>query len=229
MDYIYTAFHRSNTDGTPVLNPLWFKYPNDTNTFAIDLQFLYGDSILVSPVTDENATSVDIYLPKDIFYAFPTFEPVQGLGANVTLSDVNLTSIPVHIRGGAVLPLRVEGAMTTAALRSKDFEFVVAPGTDNVASGTLYFDDGVSVEQSHTTDVQMEYAQGMLAVTGSFGRSTGVKVASVSFLNTQKAPTKVEVNGQAVGKSEYSFDASRKVLTVTLGTEFNGPFKVSHS
>jgi len=70
---------------------MWFKYPKDRNTFNIEYQFFYGDSVLVSPVTEENATSVSIYLPKDIFYDFKTLAPVQGTGTLVTFTSVDLT------------------------------------------------------------------------------------------------------------------------------------------
>src|ERR1700761_6008569 len=86
LDYIYTAFHTAHLDGTPVLNPLFFKWPSDANTFGIDLQFLFGDSVLVSPVTDENVTTVTIYLPEGRFYEFESFKAVEGTGANVTLT-----------------------------------------------------------------------------------------------------------------------------------------------
>jgi alpha-glucosidase len=52
LDVLYTAFHQASTDGTPVLNPMWHFHPKDPNTFAIDLQFFFGASILASPVTD---------------------------------------------------------------------------------------------------------------------------------------------------------------------------------
>lgn len=47
LDYLYTAIHQGHLDGSPVLNAYWFLYPNDPNTFAIDSQFFFGDSILV--------------------------------------------------------------------------------------------------------------------------------------------------------------------------------------
>lgn len=227
LDYIYTAFHQAHEDGTPVLNPLFYKYPKDVNTFGIDLQFLYGDSILVSPVTEENATSVDIYLPNDIFYDFLTLRPIQGHGANITLSDVNFTSIPVHIRGGAILPLRVEGAMTTKELRSKDIEFVIASGLDGTASGSLYMDDGVSITPQNFTEISMKYKGSKFTLSGTFGHAPGVKVSGISVLNSAKVPGVAKLNGSNIPSSSIQYDKDSKILKIQLGFEFTGPFEVS--
>ena len=229
MDYIYTAFHQANVDGTPVLRPLWFKYPKDKATYAIDLQFLYGDSILVSPVTDADATSVSIYLPHDIFYNFTSLAPVQGTGSIVTLADVPFTEIPLHIRGGSILPLRAQSAMTTKALRTRDFEFVVAPGMDGTAVGQLYVDDGVSVNQPRTTEVTMSYNKGQLTVKGKYGFTTGVKVSRVRFLGVTKAPAQVKSNAKAVGQSQVSYDSMNQVLDVVVGLDFTRDISIQIS
>ncbi|GJE88081.1 glycoside hydrolase family 31 protein [Phanerochaete sordida] len=229
MDYLYTAFHKAHEDGTPVLNPLWYKYPQDPATFPIDLQFFFGDAILVSPVTEENATSVTAYFPRDTFYDFTTLAPFHGAGANATLQGINLTSIPVHIRGGAVLPLRVSSAMTTAALRKTDFELVVAPDAKGAASGSLYADDGVSIAPKSSTTVDFSYKNGALAVSGHFGYALGVKVARVRFLGVASAPKTVKVNGQPVHSAAFTFDKIHQVLDVTLDTPFTKGFTVSHS
>ena len=229
MDYIYTAFHQAHEDGTPVLSPLWYKYPQDAATFPIDLQFFYGDSILVSPVTEENVTSVTAHFPQDVFYDFLTLEPFHGTGANVTLNDVNFTSIPVHIRGGAVLPLREKGAMTTAELRKTDFELVVAPSTQGTARGSLYADDGVSITPPASTTVEFSYQKGLLTVAGKFGYSLGVNVSRVRFLGVGSAPKAVEVDGVKVKSSAYSWNKGSQVLDVTLNTPFSRGFTVQHS
>ncbi|KAF5359365.1 hypothetical protein D9756_003598 [Leucocoprinus leucothites] len=226
LDYFYTAFHKAHVDGTPVLQPLWFKYAKDTNTFPIDLQFFFGDSILVSPVTQENSTSVDIYLPNDTFYDFATLAPVKGTGSTVTLDNVNFTTIPLHIKGGVVLPLRVESAATTTALRKQDFEFIVAPGQDGTASGSLYMDDGESIEPNETTLVEMTFRNGTLNVTGEFGFGTGVNVARVRFLGVESEPGKVVVDGQEVGGEGVAYDEGRKVLDVVVGTAFDKNLEV---
>ncbi|PCH38495.1 glycoside hydrolase family 31 protein [Wolfiporia cocos MD-104 SS10] len=223
LDYIYTAFHQDYLDGTPVLNPLWYKYPQDPSTFSIDLQFLYGPSILVSPVTDENATSVSIYFPHDTFYDFATLAPIQGNASYVEIENVDLTSIPVYIRSGAVLPLRVQGAMTTTALREQNFEFIIAPNSSGEAFGSLYVDDGVSITPNATTDVNMAYKNGILAVSGTFGHATGVNVSRVLLLDVYDAPQSVKLNGHGLSDATL-YDATNKVLDVTVDLPFDDNF-----
>ncbi|KAF7353798.1 Glycoside hydrolase family 31 protein [Mycena venus] len=227
LDYFYTAFHEASLTGTPVVSPMWFKYPKDTATYPIDLQWFFGDSILVSPVTEENSTSVSIYVPKDIFYDFLTLAPIQGKGTQVQLTNISYTEIPVYIKGGAVLPLRVKSTMTTSELRETDFEFVVAPGTDGTASGSLYIDDGVSVTQKAATEVSMTYRFNTLTVLGSFAFKTGVNTSRVRFLNIAKAPLNVQLNGLPVKKQSISYDNATKVLDVTVGMPFTHGFTVT--
>lgn len=226
MDYIYTALHQAHIDGTPILHPLWHKYPKDPNTFLIDLQFFFGDSILVSPVTEENSTSVSIYLPQDVFYDFLSLNPIHGNGTAVLLQDVNFTSIPVHIRGGTILPLRVQGAMTTTELRNTDFELVVAPGTDGQASGSLYVDDGISITPNATTEVTMTFKDNKLSVQSEFKYPTGVDVARVRFLGVLSEPRSVTVNGRTAAEHAVTFDSASKVLDVAVGLPFKNDLNI---
>ena len=46
-----------------ITQPKFYFYPNDPNTFGINLQYFYGPSILASLVTEKSSTSVDFYFP----------------------------------------------------------------------------------------------------------------------------------------------------------------------
>ncbi|KAL9074482.1 MAG: hypothetical protein Q9161_002270 [Pseudevernia consocians] len=199
LDYIYTALYQQSVDGTPLLNPMFFLYPTDTNTLSLDLQYFYGSSILVAPVTTEGATSVSVYFPDDQFYDFFTYEPLRGTGSSVTI-DANLTQIPVFIKGGAVLPLRSDGANTTTALRELDFNLVVAPGLDGKAAGSLYLDDGVSITQAATSVIAFAYDGTTLTMSGTFGYDTGnVSIADVVLLSATGSPKTMTVNKPLTG------------------------------
>lgn len=186
MDYIYTSFYRQSQTGEPFLQPMFYLYPEDKNTFSNDLQFFYGDALLVSPVPDEGATSVEAYFPNDIFYDWYTGAPVAGQGANITLEDIDVTHIPLHIRGGSIIPVRSSSAMTTTELRKKNFELIVAPGLDGKASGSLYLDDGDSLEQEATLEVEFTYEKGTLHVSGKFDGDIKAVVDDIKLYGMHK-------------------------------------------
>ena len=230
LDYIYTAMHQQTVDGTPLLNPMWFLYPTDPNTFPIDLQFFYGQGLLISPVTEENVTDVTFYLPNDQYYDFFTHQPVRGNGKNMTLTNVDYTSIPVHVRGGSIIPMRVDGANTTTALRKLDFNVLVAPGMDGTAKGSLYLDDGDSLVQKVTSDITFAYNGTTLTMTGTFGYDMGsVKVAKVTVLGMKAMPKSVMVDGMAVDAKNIMYDQKSMTLTVTMEASLSKGFKLTMS
>jgi alpha-glucosidase len=148
---------------------MFYLYPNDPNAFGLDLQYFYGPGVLISPMTEENSTSVDVYFPRDIFFELWTYAEVQGQRANITITDQGLTNIPLHVRGGVILPMRVEGANTTTTLRTKDFTLLVPVGTDGTASGQLYLDEGDAIVQPSTSHITFKYQYGQLKMDRQFG------------------------------------------------------------
>lgn len=239
LDYLYTALYQQTVDGTPLVNPVWYLYPEDEATFGLDLQYFYGDALLVAPVTEENATSVDIYLPDDVFYDWYTHAPIRGDGAYVTVADQGLADIPLYVRGGSILPLRAASAATTTALRAQDFVLLIALGRDGTAEGQLYLDDGVLLEQpvNGTTLVHFRYADGALVADGTFGYGAGVVVSNVTILGyddsdadatttkTKKRQSsyalRVKGTGETVERNEES-----GALSFVIGKPLTGGFEV---
>ncbi|KAL4809285.1 glycosyl hydrolases family 31-domain-containing protein [Aspergillus unguis] len=215
IDYIYTAFHRQSQTGEPVLQPLFYLYPEDKNTFATDLQFFYGDALLISPVTQEGSTSVTAYFPKDVFYDWYTGAALHGQGASITLSNIDITHIPIHVRGGSIIPARASGAMTTTELRTKPFQLIVAPGVDGTATGDLYLDDGDSLEQTETANIQFEYRDGYLSIKGQFERDAPVDVESVVLLGQAQNQTST---------ASRSYGEQKKIIHT--GLKLTGPTRV---
>lgn len=226
LDYIYTAFHRQTQSGDPVLNPLFYLYPEDEDTFAIDLQFFYGDALLVSPVTDEGATSVDIYLPDDIFYDYYTGEPVEGKGEVITMENVPITHIPLHFRGGQIIPMRADSANTTTELRKQPFELVICLDREGNAEGSLYLDDGDSLEQPHTSEIHFEYHNGVLKVSGKFDfqNEEALEIKNI-FVLGYKQDMKEQDKGDKNKDSQY--DARLNKLAIKAEILLTGPSEMT--
>ncbi|KAK2755518.1 hypothetical protein FQN54_006458 [Arachnomyces sp. PD_36] len=187
LDYMYTNLHRQSTTGAPMLTPLMWEYPEDANTFSIELQFFYGDAFLVCPVTTPDETSVTFYMPKDTFYDFDTGKKVEGKGADMTREDIKYTEIPVFVRGGNIVPMRANSAYTTTDLRKEDFELLIAPDADGRAAGDLYLDDGESLEPSDASLLHFVYENGVLETDGTFKYEPGVKISAVKVLGVAES------------------------------------------
>lgn len=213
LDYLYTAFYRQTQSGEPFLQPLFYLYPSDSNTFTNELQFFYGDSLLISPVQDQGHTSVQAYFPNDLFYDWYTGSPIRGHGANITLSNIGITKIPIHIRGGSILPLRSKGAVTTTELRRRPFEILIAPDSTGYASGELYLDDGESIQPACTSLVHFEYQGGKLAIRGEFGYQGDVVIDSVTLLGQRGGRTRRDGEG----------DEMRRVVSKKVNLVLTGP------
>jgi alpha-glucosidase len=162
-------------------------YPSDLATHVIDTEFFYGPSLLISPVTEADSTSVTFYVPDDIFYDFFTFMRIPNSGINITHTNVKFTDIPIHIKGGSIIPARINSANTTNALRDIDFELLIAPDKDGKASGSLYLDDGVSIEQKETSNIVFHFEGEKLRSEGSFGFKTDLKVKNLLVMGERGA------------------------------------------
>jgi alpha-glucosidase len=216
LDYIYTGLYYQTKEGTPMINPLFFLYPEDANTFGIQEQWFYGDALLISPVVTDYSDTVTFYLPEDTFYDYWTYAKVDGEGKNVTISDLGYSDIPVHIRGGSIVPHRVNSANTTKALRKEDFYILVAPGADGKATGRLYLDDGESLEQPAISEVAFSFDGAKFSATGSFGYA-GADGESVTV-------AKVVVLGQDRAGATGNFDAGKGAVTVDGPWKLDGEF-----
>ncbi|KAJ4381487.1 hypothetical protein N0V86_002846 [Didymella sp. IMI 355093] len=212
LDYIYTALYYQTTTGAPMINPLFFLYPEDANTFGIQEQWFYGDALLISPVTTDYSDTVTYYLPNDVFYNYWTLEKVAGTGANVTESNLTTSDIPVHIRGGAILPMRVDSANTTKALRQQDFYMLVAPAADGSAKGRLYLDEGEKIVQNGVSEIEFSFQNGRFEATGSFDYK-GAEGESITV-------ARVVVIGQQKAGATGEFDQSKGTI------EVQGPWKL---
>ncbi|MFZ0855637.1 MAG: TIM-barrel domain-containing protein [Candidatus Acidiferrales bacterium] len=154
LPYLYSVVRECATTGMPVMRALWLHYPEDPTAVARDDEYLWGRDILVAPVCEKGATSRHIYLPTGDWYDFWTGECTNG-GREIT-RDVDLETLPLYVRAGAILPLgpvkqhtgeKVDGPLSVT----------VYPGADG--SFLLYEDDGKSFDyrKGEWMGIQMDW------------------------------------------------------------------------
>jgi alpha-glucosidase (family GH31 glycosyl hydrolase) len=78
-------------------------YPDDPEALDRSSEFLWGDDILVAPVTRESARRWPVYLPRGAWYDFWTGVRYEGPGA--VSVEAPIDRLPLFVRCGAIVPL----------------------------------------------------------------------------------------------------------------------------
>ncbi len=224
LPYAYTQFQRASTTGLPIMKPLFLEYPGEPETFAWHnhTTYLWGDDILVAPVTREGERLRKVYLPKGEWYDF--WDNKVYAGGQYIYVDAPLEKLPLFVHAGAVIPM---GEVQQYVGEKPDslITLHVYPG-ENRASA-LYEDDGRSFAYENGEWALTRFslsAKGKNLVLGISAREGKYVPAPRDFqivLHGQAgAPKKLTVNGQKLGSSDFAFDA--KMGTTSLKARDGG-------
>jgi alpha-glucosidase/alpha-D-xyloside xylohydrolase len=139
LPYLYSNVRIAHLTGLPMMRALWLHYPDDAAAVARGDEFLWGRDMLVAPVIEKGATQRAVYLPRGRWFDFWTEEILEG-GREVS-RPVDLSTMPLLVREGAILPL---GPVKQYVDEAVDGPLVIHlyPGADGAF--TLYEDDGRS-------------------------------------------------------------------------------------
>jgi len=138
LPYIYTLAHKVSTEGYTMMRALAFDFLQDKNVHEINDQFMFGESIMVCPVTDSGATSRNVYLPAGSdWFNFWTGEKLAG-GQTIT-ANAPIDIIPLFVKSGSILPM---GSVMQYSSEKNNDSLELRIFGDQDASFTLYEDEG---------------------------------------------------------------------------------------
>jgi alpha-glucosidase len=103
LPYLYGLFEEAARTGAPVLRPLLFEHPDDETTYTADDQFLFGDALLVAPITRPGIEHRHVYLPAGTWVHWWTGERLEGPAH--LLARAPLGRPALYARANAPVPL----------------------------------------------------------------------------------------------------------------------------
>lgn len=141
IPYIYTEAFNQYKTGMPLMRSLVLEYQNDTNVYHISNQYLFGNEMMICPVTVKGARSRVVYLPKGIWFDYWTGKKYEGKQyINV---PTPLMQLPIFIKGGSIIPMQrmmlYSGEYPVKWLKLDIFPY-------KKSSFTIYDDDGKSLK-----------------------------------------------------------------------------------
>ena len=141
IPYLYTESYKYYKYGKPLIEPIYYKYPNMYDDVLYRDQYMFGSEFLVSPITTKkeplmNRVIKRFYIPEGTWYGFFTGKKFKGNRKYV--SFYRDQEYPVFVKAGAIIPMAVNDSNDTKI--PKKMEIQVFPGANNTYS--IYEDDG---------------------------------------------------------------------------------------
>ncbi|MGA7436993.1 MAG: TIM-barrel domain-containing protein [Luteibacter sp.] len=228
--YIYGAARDAYDTGLSIVRPMYYHYPEHEEAYTHPGQYMFGNDILVAPVTTQvgadGTVSFPVWLPPGLWYSRDGAEAFEGGG--MLDRSYNLEEIPIFVHPGSVVPLYPEG-MRNLANVPDTLILQVFPGDEG--STALYDDDGTTqgYQRGAFARTTVRSRRGdrahrvhIDAMDGDYtGRPTTRRYV-VELLDAG-IPESVEVNGEALPYSTepkprtWLFDPAWLCIRIDLG------------
>jgi alpha-glucosidase len=140
LPYLYGLFREAEEHGTPVWRPLFYEFPDDPESAAVEDQLLLGPSLLVAPVVTRGTLERELYLPPGDWFSW--HDDALYRGPRRVRVAAPLERMPLFVRAGSVIPTRTP-VQHVGEAPQEPCVFEVFPGHD--AQQSFVEDDGESV------------------------------------------------------------------------------------
>jgi len=228
VPYLYTLADQAYSTGLPMTQALYLDYPGQADAYTNPTEYLLGSDVLVAPVTSPGASvSTTVWIPPGTWQDY--FTGATFTGPATESITVPTSRMPVFVKAGGIIPLQpASGNAQTAG---------TAPITLQVHAGangsfSLYDDAGTGLgyESGQSTQTPISYAENASAATstvtigaaaGSYPGEPSSRDYTVDLVD-ESQPTSVQVNGQTLASSAWSYVSSTHTLQVPVGPVATG-------
>ncbi|WP_181406642.1 TIM-barrel domain-containing protein [Alteromonas mediterranea] len=155
LPYNYSLAFENALFGTPLMRPLAMVF-NENKWFESAKSYMWGDALLVSPVTQPNQQTWAVELPPGIWFDF--FSSAKYQGGKTVNYPLTQGNFPVWVKAGSFMPMS-EGLSRTEHFDARELEMHYWHDHSVTSSSyTYYEDDGKSpnsIEKGLYTTLQL--------------------------------------------------------------------------
>jgi hypothetical protein len=230
IPYIYTYSREAYDTGISLCRPMFYDYPENDKAYKFKDEYMFGDNILVSPVTvpidpSNLLAEKEIWLPDGEWYEWFTGTMLKGTA--VVKRYFTLDEIPAYIKAGAIIPMQLPQDGTNNFVNP--LVLTIFPGDSGTAE--VYEDTGndlgykqnefaiTKVSQKHENNNEQ-----LIEIFPAEGKYNGMpeRRAYKVILPGVLPPEKIICNGKELN---YEYDGE-KLTAFATSPEFNISDKV---
>lgn len=195
IPYIYTESYKYSKYGKPLIEPIYYKYPELYDDSLYNNEYYFGSSFLISPITTKkdyimNRVIQKIFIPEGIWYDYLSGK--KFIGNKKYVSFYKDEEYPIFVKAGSIIPASLNKFNDTK--NPNTLELQVFPGDSNTYS--IYEDDGETNNyqkgEYFITNVEFVYEKNnykltVLPVSGKTGIIDKTRNYKIRFRNTKQA------------------------------------------
>jgi len=209
IPYIYSNAYAQYQTGMPLMRALVLEYQDDPNTYNIADQYLFGDNMMVCPVTVKGAQTRTIYLPRGTWFDYWTGAKYTGKQYIHILTSAD--HLPIFVKAGSIIPMQPP----MKYMDEKPVDVITLDVFPDKGSSEfkLYEDDGITLKYQHG-DKAITH---VTLVNGDGGWELQIKKPSGSFIPVQH--TYLAKIHWAGDKEPSSITEDKETLKMANGVE----------
>jgi alpha-D-xyloside xylohydrolase len=133
MPYVYAQAKDCSERGLPMLRALFIEFPDDSGSWLVDDEYLFGSSILVAPLMEENSTGRTVYLPPGIWIDYQTGKSYAGGWQKIEAGKLPIVAL---VRDGTDVP-QIQLAQSTLQMDWSKLDLIVFAKDATTAKGWI--------------------------------------------------------------------------------------------
>ena len=106
--YIKEAMKKAHEKGTPPMRPLFYDYPDDKYAWNIEDEFIFGNALLIAPVTESKCEKRQVYLPAGERWVNVHTGKVYDGGINIIV-ETPIDKIPIFAKEKGKFDIKIFG------------------------------------------------------------------------------------------------------------------------
>jgi len=160
LPYLYTENAKAALEGTPLVQPMYWDWPNREEAYRVPNQYLFGSEMIVVPITSPQDPKLKLarvrgWLPPGRYVDI--FNGIVYEGDRELWISRPLKAYPVLAKEGAIIPLDAAHVPANGGDNPEAFEILIVVGADGEYE--IMEDDGTGSMVKNWTRTAITYTQ----------------------------------------------------------------------
>ena len=136
---------------------MFYLPEKDSNLYKATDQYLWGDNVMVVPVTEKGAKQLNYYIPKGTWTNINNYQMIQG-PQWIMDTTIKMQSIPVYAKEGSFIPMEAPMMHTDEYSKKKLMVYYFA--STERTSYDLFEDDGTDAQSIQNKEYDLLHFEG---------------------------------------------------------------------